>query len=184
MSERARPRPRRRRSAVAAAAAAMLLALLVAPAPQATEAVWTDREASAATVRAATLRPPQITSVACGPLLLNSNPITVSWRWPDAAAPYPLPQDRAVWRQIGSSQDLSPQPATTGPDAAGVYTTRFSGGLLSGLLGGLLGGSAALEVRTRLPTPGTDPWVSASSSRVDATWVTLLGNTRCEHTNG
>ncbi|MGX9347317.1 MULTISPECIES: hypothetical protein [unclassified Microbacterium] len=177
---------RLRRRIAALALAAALGGAALTPAATATDAAFTDTEHANATLTALRLQPPTITGVTCSrPALLNPGAVylTITWRWPDAGAPYSgYSAANASWTTTAITPVAgSPTPAApTTTVANGVYTTTFTGTLLGNLLGGLsnllLGSSFSADVvTTGVVGTGTTTWTSPTRSGVTMTIPPLAG---------
>ncbi|MFC7405099.1 hypothetical protein [Georgenia alba] len=181
---RRRSRLLRRCAAIAVVTGA--LAAGVFPAPQQTEAAWSEPEHAASAFTSLRLVPPQVQSVGtCArPALLNPTQVVlqVRWRWPATGQPYgSFTAQNSAWAVGGTA---APNVQTTGPDSAGVYTTSFTNGLLDGLLGSLLGQSYSVTVRSQLTPAGGQTWTSPNASTVNVNVPVLIGSPTCSFTNG
>ncbi|MBH0007833.1 hypothetical protein [Salinibacterium sp. SWN1162] len=140
-----------RRAVLIALAVAGIASLVLVTQTRAgvTQAAWVDSEYATATVSAAVIAPPEITSCSLAPGFLGLSPtVTLKWKFP-AGGGYSTPSNVAYAVAEGgllgtvTSVLLGSALTTTGP-SAGVYTTKFE----SGILGGLLGGSYGIFVQT------------------------------------
>lgn len=164
------------RGKVLALLSAMLVALtLLVPAPEQTEASWTDGENAKATFTATSVPAPIIRSCTAASLL--SKTTTVKWEMPTNST-YSANDITTSGGQdllgLGLGIGLIAGGSTTGPDGSGIFTTKYSEGVLGGLLG--LSGPFYLGIYGTPPTTG---W-SSPLSVVKAT-PNLLGlTTKCE----
>ncbi|QPZ37512.1 hypothetical protein [Paramicrobacterium chengjingii] len=165
------------RGKVLALLSAILVALtLLMPAPEQTEASWTDGELAGATLVATTVPAPHITSCTASNVLLLGPRIILTWTVPNNAYAgsdievYGNKDVAGLLNGIGLLSGAS----TTGP-SNGVYTTTYSGGLLGSLLG-----SSAFYVGMEGVAPASG-WKS-KLSYVTATIPALLGSGTCSVT--
>ncbi len=166
---------------------AVALALAAAAAPHAarpTVAAFTDTErAASAGMSALRLVAPQVTAIAtCArPSALGGTFLAVRWRFPAATAPYSA-FTPANTRWVFETQVTNG--TTTGPDAAGVYTTSFTGDLVAGLLGSIVGGTLDVSLTTVYsPSPG-NLWQSPDDTLIQQQIPLLVGSPTCSHQNG
>ncbi|MCW4458678.1 hypothetical protein [Microbacterium sp. MPKO10] len=157
----------------------VLVALaLFLPAPQETEASWTDSESVAARFTAAVVPAPVIQSCSAGSLLNKS--ITVKWTMPPSSGYGPSQVSTSGGKDLlslGIGVGLLAGGSTSGPDGTGVYTTQYSQGLLSGLLG--LGGPFYLGIYGTTASGWDSPL-----SVVKATPALLGLTSKCELVSG
>lgn len=148
---RSSSRARFRRVLLVALAVAGITSLVLVTQTRAgvTQAAWVNSEYASATVSAAVIQPPEITSCTLTPGFLGTAPVvTLTWKFP-AGSGYSTPNNVAYAVAEGgllgpiTSVVLGSALATTGP-SADVYTTQFK----SGILGGLLGGSYGIFVQS------------------------------------
>ncbi|WP_156760239.1 hypothetical protein [Microbacterium karelineae] len=171
---------RRRGIGIAALGVMVLSAALGGSSAHQTDAAFTDveRTVSAQALGTVVLQPATITSTSCQrPSILNlAQPfLTVMWRWPQGTAPYSgFTAANTRWRIDGTVANAS----TTGPNASGVYTTTFTGGVLQQILGSLsdllLGSSFTVTART-VWTPGTSEWQSPQTKTIAVRIPPLAG---------
>lgn len=165
------------RRAAAALAAVGVVAALVLPAPEQTEAAWSDPEYASGTFTAMTVPAPIYTSCSASGLLGLTAVLTITWRAPAGSSGLTL-----EYGQSDSSGLLIPIISSllgnveTNPVAGdpGAYRTVVN----IGLLGGLLGGKKSIGLRYSLPN-GANPWTS-QYMKVTGTWYALgLGSPTC-----
>jgi len=141
------------------------------------DAAFTDAEVSTASLRAATMPAPTVTSCTVQTLLdlgVVFQSVTIVW-----TSTYAPAQVRLTVRPPGGTpvQVSSQNITATGP-VAGVYTYTavLSQGLLQNLLGNLLGGRTVLAVTELRPNSS---WVSPETTRTLSISALggLLGNT-------
>lgn len=152
------------------------------PAPQHTEALWTDSEHTTAQLTAVQLTPPIITNTVCTKVVIGllMNSFTVTWKTPGISG---IPSENLSVYWSSSNGELPNQPPIYGPDSNGEYTSNFTEGLLPALVTLLIGGSVEMHVQTTLNS-GNSTWLSQGSSTVHLNVPPLLGAPTCSYTNG
>lgn len=172
----------RRALAVLALAGAVAASLLPGAAP--TEAAFTDAEhAASAPMSAVRLVSPQVQQITtCArPALTATTFLAVRWRFPATGAPY-SGFTSANTRWVFENQVTTG--TTTGPDANGVYTTSFSGNLISNLLDSILGGTLDISVTTVYSPSAGNTWRSADDTAITQQIPPLIGSPTCAFENG
>lgn len=165
------------RRAAAALAAVGVVAALVLPAPEQTEAAWTDPEYAGGTFTAITV-PAPTKGAECeivGSLLnLLSSSMTLTWKIPNQSG-YSLSNARINYTGatglVPVTDTLLGSQLKTTDLGNGVYATKLTGALL----GAVLGGTRELSVSMQHPSG----WTS-TSLKLTGTWPALaLGSATC-----
>ena len=164
------------RRAAAALPAVGVVAALVLPAPEQTEAAWTDPEYAGGTFTAITVPAPEggaTPQCKAAYVIVLGSKLTVRWKVPSGAPAYTSANVQYA-KAVDGLLDPVTGPLLSSIDTTGTpsaYTTVVSGGLLSGLLGNKI----TFGIRFVDPTSGwTSKWLVT-----DATFPTILGENDC-----
>ncbi|WOF23721.1 hypothetical protein N8K70_03320 [Microbacterium betulae] len=173
---------RRRLLRVSAASAVLLAAAGLSTAAEHGDAAFTDAEHARVELAAARLQPPQVQAIStcANPIsaLLGVPVLVFTWRWPASGAPYDAVDASDVAWQVNGSAATGV--VTTGPNAAGLYTSTFDRGLLADVLGVVVS-NYTVSLSTSVDYGGAT-WVSPGTTTVSSSSLLVLQS--CSYANG